>query len=225
MPLGVAALEGLAQGLGLVVDHHIQAALIPQPARLVVGTSGSDHSATLDPGDLGGGGADRAGGGGDEHLLPVLQGADVQQTTIGGEAGAPESMHIDAERHGGVGIKPGEALASGEEIFSKTLAVVHQIALGEGGVARLDDPADRAAAHGFVQLLTGSQARSHGRIDRHVEIAHQHLALGGLGDGGGDQGEVLFAGHASRPVDQVDLLAFDAHGCFLLADGRPPPYP
>src|SRR5690606_7474699 len=106
-------LQRLGERLGLVVDHRVQPDLVLQPADLVVGAGGADHVAALDLGDLGGDRANRAGGGGDEHLLAVLQGADVQQAAVGGEAGHPQGVHVHRQRQVRLRRQPGQALAVG----------------------------------------------------------------------------------------------------------------
>ena len=211
MPLGVGGAQGLGQRLRLVVDHRVEAGDVAQPGGLLVRAGRADHVAALDLGDLGGDRAHRAGGGGDEHLLAVLQRARFQQAAIGGDPGAAERVHIDAERQVGVGAQHAHARAVAEEAVAEAAAVADDVAVLELGVAALNHAADAAAEHGGVQRLVGVEPGPHVGVDREQQVVDQHLALAGIGELGLHQGEILGHRYAVRSADEVDLTG-GGHG-------------
>jgi len=76
--LGGDAHQRRADRLGLVVDGVVDADGLQ--VRDLVGAAGrADHDVALGLGDLADDLADRAGGAGDEHHVPVLQGGHPQQ--------------------------------------------------------------------------------------------------------------------------------------------------
>ena len=61
-------------------------------------------------------------------------------------------------------------------------------------------------------VLADAHAGPQRRIDRHDEVAHQHLAVGGIGDLGLDQPKVVALQRPLGAADQVDLAARRWHG-------------
>jgi len=195
------------------------ARLLQEPALLVVRARGADHVAALDPGDLGGDGADRAGCGGDEDLLAVLQSARFQETAIGRDPGAAQGVHVDAEGQLRVRIEHLDATAVAVEPFGEALTVPDDVALPELRVTRLHDPADAAAGHGLAQLLVGVEARPHVGIHREDQPLDLDFALAGVGNPGFNDGEVLGNGNPAGAADEMNL-AGDGHWRFLCLKPR-----
>ena len=136
--------------------------------------------------------------------------ADVQQAAICGEAGHAQRMHVHGHRQVGIGGELGQALAVRDEELAEAHAVGDQVAHGEVGMLRLHDAPQGPAHHRHVQVLAGGQPGAHGRVDRHVEVLHQHLAVGGVGDLGLHQPEVGGGGHPLGTRHEVDFTA-DGH--------------
>ena len=194
--LGRGLLQRLANGRDLVVDHGVQADLVAQPARLVLGAGRAHHVTALDLRDLGSDRTYRTGSGRDEHLLAFLELADVQQAAVGREPRHAQGMHVDGQRQIRIGIELGQAFAIAGEVFAEAHAVGDQIAHGKRVRLRLHHPAQRAAHHGLVQFLTGGQSRAHGGIDRHVEVLDQHLAVRSIGAVTLDERKITLGRHA-----------------------------
>ena len=196
-----------AQGLSLIVDHGVEARDVAQPGGLVVGAGGPDHITAFDLGDLGGDRTDGAGGGGDEHLLAVLQPPGLQQAAVSGQPRAAQGVHVHAERQVRVGPDDAEAAPVADEALAHARAVPHDVAPREFGVARGDHPADAAADQRLAQRLIAVEARAHVRVDRHQQVLDQEFAVRRIGQGGGDDREVLGARQAVGAADEVNFAA------------------
>ena len=110
-----------------------------------------DHVAALDLGDLGGHRAHRAGGGGDEHLLALLQPADLQEAAVGGHAGAAERVQIDAQGQAGIGVQDLDAAAVADKRLPHADTVADEIARVELVVVGGEHPSDASAGQRLVQ--------------------------------------------------------------------------
>ena len=103
----------------------------------------------------------------------------------------------------------------------------HQRALGDGGRARVDHPADGAALHGLADLprggvgLPGVHPAAHVRVDRHDQHPDDDLPVRRVGVLDLDQPEVLGGRLAVRPGRQLPFTCRQGH----ISDPAPRPQP
>src|SRR5271169_3900521 len=96
-----------------IIDRNVEPKIFSEPAALLIGSCAADHVTAFDFGDLRRNAADCACGGGDEHVLAVLECADDEQAAISGKACQPEHAHVRYQRHA-IGIELQETFAVGQ---------------------------------------------------------------------------------------------------------------
>ncbi|GAA2470344.1 hypothetical protein GCM10010276_00440 [Streptomyces longisporus] len=194
--------EQVGGGSVVVVEDGVVADL----PREVIGLRGRARAAHEPPGaeqagEPSGRGADPARRGRHEQVLALLQPGDPGQPHIGGQAGATEDAQVRRQGHAVEAGQPPDLLRRDHRVGAPALPVEHDLALGQPGRARGDDPPDGAALQRCVKREAAGHLVHHLAVigvDGPVEVLHQRAAGGGLGKRGLHEGEVFGGGEAVR---------------------------
>ncbi|MND51640.1 hypothetical protein D3C80_426320 [compost metagenome] len=203
--------------LGLVVDGAVEAELLHQVAALVRAAGDAHHAAALDPRDLSGNAAHRAGGTGNDHGFPGLWLAHVEQGEVGGHAGHAQGGEVEGQGRL-VRVHLLEVARLAEEVILHADHAADVIARLELRVPGGQHLADTEGTHHFAQghrCDVGAgvvHPAAHGGVQRQVEVFHQHLAGAGFADRGFHVGEGLAAGGADRTLGKEELAVERGHG-------------
>ncbi|EAU66540.1 conserved hypothetical protein [Stigmatella aurantiaca DW4/3-1] len=226
--LGAGARQGIGHRAILVVEGVVEPEVLSQVLHLLRGARAAHHPAALDLGDLPHEPAHRAGRAGDEHRLARHGLAEIEQPHVGRHARHAEHPQVRGER-AHVGIHLHVLARIGDVVLTPAARTGDEISLLEARGPRADHLAHRAAIQRLAQLEGGHvglhvvHPPPHVRVHGHEEVAHQELALGGLGDGHLHQLEVARGGLALGPGLQVDFTPFDLlghRGSFPRDDGE-----
>jgi hypothetical protein len=101
--------------------------------------------------------------------------------------------------------------AVGDEVFSEAVHRLDVIAFLESGVAGLEHSPNRSSHHGFVERRRSREPRPHRRINRHINVLHQQLPLGGICYVGFDDPKLCRQRQSLRAFDQMHFSA--SHFC------------
>ncbi len=199
--------QQLADRAVVVVEGRVETEFTGQPCDLRGrARAADDPSGAEEPGDPAHRRSDPARGGGDEQVLarPELQCAGERH--IGGQARAAEDGEMGGQGHPFVRAELAGAVDTGRDqgVGAPAVPVEDQVALGEGGVAGVDDPADRAALQRGVQFPAAVHLLAVVRVHGEVEVLHQGLARAGDGDRGLGQGEETGSGESRGAGGQVE---------------------
>ena len=200
----------------LVVECHVEAQLVAQPGHLLVAAGAADDAAALVAGDLSDHRAHGARRRGDEHGIAALAGADDVEPDPGRQPGHAEDAEVIGQRVSARLDRAQRAPVRHGVLLPAEHArdvVAHGIAVG----AARDDLTDDAALQGLANLerrhvtLHVVHAAAHVGIDGQVEVAHEHLAVGGLGHGPLVELELGIGDGADGSLPEQDALVGISH--------------
>src|SRR5581483_1014405 len=188
-----------------------------EPFDLLGRAGAADHAAAAKLRDLTRDRADGACGSGHVDGLALLDARDRVEPDPCGQARRPE----DAERgrrRGEARIEPRQRLCRRHASVAPAEHRAHPVARGEPVAPRRHDAAHARAVDDVADLVGADvradarHASAHVRVDRREHVAHQHLAVAGLGVGQVAQLEVALARLAVGPRGENDGAAHDCAG-------------
>ena len=206
----------------VVVEGGVEAELL-EPGDLLRRAGAADHLAAAELDQLAHQAADSTGRAGDEDGLAGLQVGDSDEPGPRGEARHAQDAEIRRRGcHGGV--DEAEPLGRSDGVAAPAAVVQDGVTDLVGVDGGRHDLADGPALEHLADLerrhvaLGVVHPAAHVGVDRHEEVAHQDLALGGFGHLDVDEGEVGQHRLPDGAGGQVDLASF-SHG-----EHRPPMY-
>ncbi len=205
----------------MVVEGRVEAQLAGHPRHLV-GRPGRAHDGAgpEQPGHLSGGRADRPGGAGHEHRLPVLHRSDAGEPDVRRQPGHAEHAQVGGGGHP-LHVHDPDLRGGQQGVLAPAGLVQHRGADRHGVVAGGQHLAHRAAVHRGVQPerrqvgLGVVHPAAHVGVHGQERVAHQHLAGSWVGQLGVDRAEVVVVGPAEGAGGEMDLPRGRGHGPIL----------
>src|SRR5277367_2292351 len=213
----------------LVIDADVEAELVADIGAFLRAAGNADHLRARDFGELPDDASNSARGGGDDDGFARFRRDDLVQAVPCGDAGHADHAEIGLQRDR-LGVDDVEAGAVGHEIWLPAAHADDEIAGLEARIVRLDDFADRPAAHHRPDLLRlgvgfgVAEPAAHVGIEREKMIAYENLARAGLGNGRLDEPEMRGRDLVGRTGIENQLLV-DGHGGVLARVAGPGVYP